>query len=142
VTDEHYERGVEAMDELQGERAGPRIRAALRGISPEFERYAVSASYGDVYTRGVLELRDRQLITIAALAAIGGCEPQLERHLLAGIKFGLTPDEIVELCIQIGAYAGQPRANNAMRVAGKVFEKLGVSATGVELGEEESGRSS
>jgi 4-carboxymuconolactone decarboxylase len=135
--EERYRRGVEAMDELQGERAAPRIREFLRGISPEFERYAVSAGYGDVYSRPGLERRDRQLITIAALAAMGGCEPQLERHMIAGLEFGITPDELVELCIQIGAYAGQARANNAMRVAGEVFQKRGVSATGA--GEDQSG---
>jgi 4-carboxymuconolactone decarboxylase len=132
VSDRRYERGVEAMDELQGKRAGAKIREYLRGVSPEFERYAVSASYGDVYGRPGLELRDRQLVTISALAAMGGCEAQLERHLIAGIKFGITPDEVIEVCIQVGAYAGQARANNAVRVAAEVFERLGVSATGAE----------
>lgn len=129
MSDARYERGVEMMDELQGERAGRKIRDHLRGISPEFERYAVTASYGDVYGRTGLVRRDRQLVTISVLAAMGGCEAQLERHLIAGINFGITPDEVIEVCIQVGAYAGQARANNAVRVAAEVFERLGVSAS-------------
>jgi len=130
MSDERYRRGVGQMDELQGERAGPKMRAALQAISPEFEAFAVSGSYGDVYSRPGMSKRDRQLVTISILAGIGGCEPQLERHLIAALKFGLTPDEIVETFIQVAAYAGQARANNAMRVAGEVFARAGVKASG------------
>ena len=130
--DDRYLRGVEAMNDLQGERVASRIRDFLRNASPEFERYAVSASYGDVYGRPGLSIRDRQLVTIGVLAGIGGCEPQLERHLITALDQGISADELIEVCIQVGAYAGQPRANNAFRVAVEVFERRGVHPGGAE----------
>lgn len=128
--DDRVRRGMEALDALQGEGTAARMMDALARVDPGFARFAIGASYGEVGDRPGLSPRDRQLVTIAALAAMGGCEPQLERHVLAGLRAGLTREEIVETCVQIAVYAGHPRANNAFRVAGEVLRRRGLLADG------------
>ena len=69
--------------------------------------------YGDVWRRTELSPRDRSLVTIAALAAMGD-EDQLDFHLRRGIESGLTKDQIAEAVIQVGFYAGWPKATKAL----------------------------
>jgi 4-carboxymuconolactone decarboxylase len=127
MTSERYEAGLEYLQRAQGEQSANRIEAALRSISASYADYSISATYGDVFTREGLDLRSRQLVTIAVLAALGDCEPQLRLHIRAGLNMGLEGDEIVEVIVQVAAYAGAPRASNAMRVAGEVFSRQGIT---------------
>lgn len=78
-------------------------------------RYIVEFGYGDVYSRPGLNQRDRALITVAMLAAMGGCEPQLDVHLRGARNAGLTRDELEEVMIHVAPYAGFPAAMNALR---------------------------
>lgn len=121
--DPGVERGKQLIDELQGEGVGERMHAAMAADSPEFADFAISGSYAAVYDRPRLDVQQRQLVTIGALAAMGGCEPQLERHVLMALRAGLTPAQVFEACIQIAVYAGMARANNAFRVAAAVIAK-------------------
>ncbi len=78
-------------------------------------RHIVEYAFGDVYARPGLALRDRQLITVAMLAALGNL-PQLEVHLQAALRAGLTRAELEEVALQVAPYAGFPRAMDAMRL--------------------------
>ena len=115
-----YERGLKRLSEVDG-RAGEEVVAKVAAISPDFARYLVEFPFGDVYARGGLNLRDREISTIAALAAIGHALPQLKVHVAAGLNIGLTRDEIVEIIIQMAVYAGFPVALNALFAAHEVF---------------------
>lgn len=79
-------------------------------------RQIVEFVFGDVYSRPGLSLRDRELITVAMLAAIRGSEPELEFHMGAALNVGLTIEELQEVVIQVAPYAGFPAAINAMRL--------------------------
>jgi alkylhydroperoxidase/carboxymuconolactone decarboxylase family protein YurZ len=74
-----------------------------------------------------LDLRQRQLVTISALTALGGVEPQLEVHINAGLNAGLNPREVVEAILHCIPYIGFPRVLNAIFVAKRVFQERGVS---------------
>ena len=78
-------------------------------------RYIVEFAFGDVYSRPGLSLRDRELSTVAMLAALGAREPQLDVHLQAALHVGITLDELREVLIHVAPYAGFPAAINAMR---------------------------
>jgi 4-carboxymuconolactone decarboxylase len=99
------------------------MAVAPERISPEFARFSIASSYGEIYDQPGLDLPQRQLVTIAALATMGGYEPQLERRVLAGLGARLTREQVVETCIQIAMYAGHAHANDALRAAGRAFEK-------------------
>jgi 4-carboxymuconolactone decarboxylase len=100
---------------------GQRVIDALADISPELGHQVVSWAYGEIYDRPALGPRDRQLVTLGMLTALGGCEPQLEVHINAGLNVGLAPEEIVEALLHSAVYSGMPKALNATFVAKKVF---------------------
>jgi len=93
----------------------------LADIAPDFARYIVEFPFGDIYTRPGLDLRQREIATIAALAALGNATLQLKVHIEAGLNVGLSRDEIVEVLIQMAVYAGFPAALNGLFAAKDVF---------------------
>lgn len=94
---------------------------ALAGIAPDFATYLFEFPFGDIYSRPGLNLRDREIATIAALAAMGTATPQLKVHIEAGLNVGLTRDEIAEILMQMAVYAGFPAALNGLFAAKEVF---------------------
>lgn len=77
--------------------------------------------FGDVYSRPGLDLKSREIATIAALAALGNAQPQLKVHIFAALNVGCTQEEIIEVFIQMAVYAGFPAALNALFAAREVF---------------------
>ncbi|HWL72050.1 MAG TPA: carboxymuconolactone decarboxylase family protein [Geminicoccus sp.] len=119
-SDERYQRGLKALTEIDGQ-AGERVISALADIAPDFARMVIEFPFGDVYTRPGLDLRSREVATIAALTAMGTATPQLEVHIEAGLNVGLSQEEIVETIIQMAVYAGFPAALNGLFAAKRVF---------------------
>jgi 4-carboxymuconolactone decarboxylase len=110
TTADRYARGRDKLIEVDGS-AGEAIVDSLGDLG----RHVVEYAYGDVYARPGLSLRDRELATVAMLAAKGDSEPQLDVHLHAALNVGLSIDELREVLIQVAPYAGFPAAINAMR---------------------------
>ena len=115
------ERGRRALAEIDGE-AGEAVVAALADIAPDFATYLFEFPFGDIYSRPDLGLREREIATIAALAAMGTAAPQLKVHVGAGLNVGLSEAEIVEILMQVAVYAGFPAALNGLFAAREVFE--------------------
>lgn len=122
---ERYEHGMKVLGRVDGE-AGQRIVDSLADVSPELGHQVVAWAFGDMYDRPELPPRDRQLVTLGVLAALGGCEIELEVHVNAALNVGLTPVEVSEALLHTAVYAGMPRAINATLVAKKVFGERGV----------------
>lgn len=114
------ERGKRALAEIDGE-AGHNVIAALADIAPDFADYLFEFPFGDIYSRPGLDLRAREIATIAALTAMGTAAPQLKVHIIAGLNVGLTTDEITEIIMQMAVYAGFPAALNGLFTAKEVF---------------------
>lgn len=114
------ERGKRALAEIDGE-AGHNVIAALADIAPDFATYVFEFSFGDIYSRPGLDLRAREIATIAALTAMGTATPQLKVHIEAGLNVGLSKDEITEIMMQMAVYAGFPAALNGLFAAKDVF---------------------
>lgn len=120
--DERYERGLTKLDEIHAG-IGKEVMARLRKACPDFERLTTEFAYGDVYTRPGLDLRTRQLCTIAALTALGNGLPQLTAHINGALNLGIAREEIVEVIIQMALYGGFQCAQNAIFAAVEVFEQ-------------------
>jgi 4-carboxymuconolactone decarboxylase len=114
------ERGRRALAEIDGD-AGHKVVAALADIAPDFATYLFEFPFGDIYSRPGLAVRDREIATIAALAAMGNAAPQLKVHIEAGLNVGLSREEIVEVIMQMAVYAGFPAALNGLFAAKDVF---------------------
>ncbi len=123
--EERYAHGLEVLKSVDGE-AGQRVVDSLQEVNPELAHQVVAWGFGEIYSRPALQPRDRQLVTIGMLTALGGCEPQLEVHVNAALNVGLTAAEIVEAMLHSAGYCGFPRALNATLVAKKVFAERGL----------------
>jgi 4-carboxymuconolactone decarboxylase len=122
---DRYERGRRALAEIDGE-AGEAVVASLADIAPDFARYLLEFPFGDIYSRPGLDLKSREVATIAALTAMGTAAPQLKVHIRAGLNVGLSREEIVEIIMQMAVYAGFPAALNGLSVAREAFAEAGV----------------
>ena len=117
---DRYERGFEKLKEIHGE-ADEQVIESLKDISPDLGRYIIEFGFGDIYSRPGLDLKSREIATIAALIALGNAQPQLKVHLHAALNVGCTREEVVEVIIQMAVYAGFPAALNGISVAKAVF---------------------
>ena len=117
------ERGKRALAEIDGE-AGHKVVAALADIAPDFATYLFEFPFGDIYSRPGLSLRDREIATVAALAAMGTATPQLKVHIEAALNVGVSQEEITEILMQMAVYAGFPAALNGLFAAKEVFSTL------------------
>lgn len=124
MTDERYDRGLERLRELAGE-TGVRVMDGLREVAPELERYVVSFGYGEVYREGPLDDRTRQLTAIAALAAMGGADPQVEYHVEIALARGVEAAEIVATLTHLAPFVGFARTLNAMRAVRRALHARG-----------------
>ncbi|MEP9375542.1 carboxymuconolactone decarboxylase family protein [Aquabacter sp. CN5-332] len=117
------ERGTRALSEIDG-KAGEAVISALADIAPDFARYVIEFPFGDIYSRPGLDLRAREIATVAALTAMGNAAPQLKVHIEAGLNVGLSRGEITEIIMQMAVYAGFPAALNGLFAAKEVFARL------------------
>jgi 4-carboxymuconolactone decarboxylase len=122
---QQFARGREVLGAVDGE-AGAKVIDALEDVSPELAHQVVAWAFGEIYARPALQPRDRQLVTLGILTALGGCEPQLDVHVNAALNVGLTPTEITEAMLHAAVYCGFPRALNATFAAKKVFAERGL----------------
>jgi len=118
--DERFKRGWQKLKEVDGE-AGEKVIDALKDIAPDLARYTIEFPFGDIYSRPGLDLKSREIATVAALTALGTAPKQLEVHLHGALNVGCTRTEVVEVITQMAVYAGFPAALNGMMIAKKVF---------------------
>jgi 4-carboxymuconolactone decarboxylase len=122
---DRYAQGWQKLRQIDGD-VGEKVVAALAQIAPDFGRMLIEFGFGDIYSRPKLDLRAREIATIAALAALGNAQPQLKIHIEGALNVGCTRDEIVEVFMQMALYAGFPAALNALFAAHEVFVAKGV----------------
>ena len=87
---QRFERGARKLAEVDGE-AGQQVIAALQDVAPDLARYVIEFGFGDIYSRPGLDLRTRELATVAALTAIGHAQPQLKVHVNGALKSVAAP---------------------------------------------------
>jgi 4-carboxymuconolactone decarboxylase len=118
--DDRYRRGLDLLNRLDREQ-GARILAALQDVAPDFARFVVEFAFGDICSRPGLDLKTREIATIAALTALGTAPAQLRVHMRAALNLGCTREEVVETVMQMAVYAGFPAALNGLAAAKEVF---------------------
>ena len=128
MNNQRYKSGLNKLKEIDGE-AGQKVIDSLASISPDLAKYTIEFPFGDIYQRSGLDLKSRELATVAALTALGHCQPQLNVHINGALNVGCKPEEIREVIIQMAVYAGFPAALNGMLVAKEVFTDRGIINT-------------
>ena len=120
MADQSFERGIEFFRTYNA-RAADGLEAALADVSPDLMRYAAAFPFGEIYQREGMDLRARQITTLATLATLGA-QSQLRVHIGIARKMGLSKEEIAEVFIQLAPYAGFPAAINATLTLSEVIE--------------------
>ncbi len=128
MRNERFEAGFKKLHEIDGE-AGENVVESLSFIAPDLAKYIIEFSFGDIYRRPGLDLKSREIATVAALTSLGHCLPQLKVHINGALNVGCKPEEIVEIIIQMSVYAGFPAALNAMFAAKEIFQERGIIKT-------------
>jgi 4-carboxymuconolactone decarboxylase len=122
MNDPLYERGMAVRREVLGDEHVDRARAATTPLSEDFQDLITRYAWGSVWAREGLDRRTRSCITLALLAALGR-DGELEMHVRAARRVGLSADEIAEVLLQTAIYAGVPAANSAFAIARRVLEE-------------------
>lgn len=95
----------------------------LDEFAPGASDWVVEAVFGGTYQREGIELRDRQMLNMAALAAMGGVEPQLTGHIKTAVDVaGMSKEEVAECFVHLMPYIGVPKTLAAMRCVKAAFE--------------------
>ena len=116
-----YEKGKEVLESIQ-ERPVEEIFKDIEDIAPDLGRFVVEFPYSEIYTRPEVDLKTRELCTVAALTVLGTI-PQLKDHINAALNVGNSESEIVEIIMQMSAYCGFPKSINGVVAAKEVFSK-------------------
>jgi len=125
-----WNEGAARIRELSGPEALARVEEVSAG-APDLGRWLVEFVFGEIYTRPGLALRDRQIANVAALTALGNAQSQLRVHILGALNAGLSQDEVIEVVLQMAAYAGFPAAANGLAIAREAFAaRAGGAASG------------
>ena len=121
LTMTRYEKGKRTIEGIQ-QRSVEEIFKDLEDIAPDLSRFVIEFPYSEIYTREELDLKTREICTVAALTVLGTI-PQLKDHINAALNVGNSPTEIVEIIMQMSAYCGFPKSINAMVAAKEVFRE-------------------
>jgi 4-carboxymuconolactone decarboxylase len=126
LIEERYQRGLELLKRMLGEKTAEETRRRWQKLSPDFERYVLEFLSGEIWSRSGLPLKIKSLCTISALAALGRAQG-LELNIRMALRNGATREEIIETLLQIAPYAGFPAAWEGLQIAERVFESSDAS---------------
>jgi len=120
MDEDRFGRGKKQLETMNGTGVDAMLDN-LKGVAPDLARYTIEFPYGDVLGRPGLDIKLRQVATVAALTALGNAPVQLNAHISMALNVGCTREEIIEIITQMAVYAGFPAALNGMAVAKDVF---------------------
>lgn len=118
-----YAAGLAVRKSVLGEAHVARASAAVTPLDQPFQDYITRNVWGQIWTRPGLPRHTRSLLTLAMMAALGR-EDEFVLHVRATRNTGVSPEEIAEVLLQVGAYAGVPVANHALKLAKKTLAEM------------------
>lgn len=120
--EDRFKKGMDMLN-IINEGNIEKVFESVEGVAPDLGRFVVEFPYSEIYTRETVDLKTRELCTIAALTTLGYPQKQLKSHIQGALSIGVKAEEIVEIIMQMSAYAGFPAALNAILSAKEVFEE-------------------
>lgn len=113
---DRFEQGMATRRAVLGDNHVEAATARMTGFDADFQRFITEGAWGSVWSRPALSKRERSMITIALLAALGHDE-EVAMHVRATVNTGCSPQDIQEALLHVAVYAGVPAANRAFRIA-------------------------
>ncbi len=118
--EDRAEKGLKVQKRIIGEAAVERLYATAPVEQQHIQRYLSAHCFGDPYTRRGLDLPTRELVTLSVLAALGGCEQQVNGHVAANLNVGNDRARLIAVVTQLLPFIGYPRTLNALRAIDEV----------------------
>ncbi|MGH3423934.1 MAG: 4-carboxymuconolactone decarboxylase [Nocardioidaceae bacterium] len=118
-----YDEGMRVRREVLGDEHVDRAEERTDDLTRPFQELITRYAWGDVWGRPGIDRRSRSMVTLALLAALGH-EGELAMHVRAALRNGLSREEIGEVLLHTGIYAGVPVSNRALAIAQRVFADL------------------
>jgi 4-carboxymuconolactone decarboxylase len=123
MNNELYEKGMKTRREVLGDAHVDKAEANKTDFDKDFQEYITNSAWGAIWSRPHLTKRERSLITIAILTALG-LEEELAMHIRATQNTGATEQDVKEVLLHTGVYAGVPKTNGAMKIAKKIYAEM------------------
>lgn len=120
-----YEIGIDILKQVGGDNYDAPLKS-LQDIAPDLACFTVEFGYGEVMSRAGLDLKTRQIATVAALTAMGNAQPQLKYHINGALNVGWEPASVIEAILLSAVYAGFPATLNGVFAAKEVFQTRGI----------------
>lgn len=130
---ERFEQGMKTRRSVLGDAHVDRAEKMKTAFDEPFQTLITESAWGHVWSRPGLTKRERSLITIALLAALGHHD-EVAMHTRATANTGATPDDLMEVMLHVAIYAGVPAANHNIKIIKDVLEKMHNTATQPEEG--------
>lgn len=118
-----FERGIETRRAVLGDRHVDDALRRTTAFEEPFQNLIIEAAWGHVWSRPTWSRRERSIVTIALLAALGHHE-EIAMHVRATLNTGATRDDVSEAMLHVAIYAGVPAANHAIKIARQVFDEI------------------
>ncbi len=123
-----FETGMAVRRSVLGDAHVDRAQAAKTPFDEDFQRFITEGAWGSVWSRPGLTRRERSLVTIALLAALGHDE-EVALHVRATANTGATADDLKEALLHVAVYAGVPAANRAIKIVKQVYREMSNEAS-------------
>ncbi|MBB2750392.1 UNVERIFIED_ORG: 4-carboxymuconolactone decarboxylase [Rhizobium aethiopicum] len=120
---ERYRQGMATRRAVLGDAHVDRAAAAATEFDRPFQELITEAAWGHVWSRPGLSKRERSIVTIALLAALGQ-DDEVAMHVRATANTGATREDVCEALLHVAIYAGVPAANHAIKIAKQAFEQM------------------
>ena len=125
MSDSAHEIGMKTRRGVLGDDHVDRAAAGATDFDQPFQDFITTSVWAGIWSRPGLDRRERSLVTIALLAALGHWE-ELAMHVRATRNTGASPEDVREAVLHVAVYAGVPAANRALKIAREAYAEIGV----------------
>ena len=120
---DRYDKGMEVRRKVLGDAHVDRAERAKTAFDEPFQTLITEGAWGTVWASDAISLRERSMLTLALLAATGNFE-EIPMHIRATARTGASKQDVLEAFQNVAIYAGEPRANHALKLAKATFAEM------------------
>lgn len=122
---ERFDAGMKVRRSVLGDAHVDRVEAKKTAFDEPFQTFITEGAWGSVWSSDTLTKRERSMITLALLAALGHWD-EVAMHVRATSNTGASPEDIREAMMHVAVYAGVPAANHALKIMRETYAEMGV----------------
>ena len=123
MSDSRYDQGMSVRRAVLGDAHVDRAEAGKTDMDTAFQTLITEGAWGTVWASDGISRRERSMLTLALLAAMGNFE-EIPMHIRATARTGASRTDVIEAFQHVAIYAGVPRANHALKIAKRVFAEM------------------